>query len=111
MNEARLRAEPTWRYVGALSIESFESKGISPGVHLTLTTAQETLSVHLGPEWYISGQDTRLAPGDSIEVTGSRITFEGKPVIIASKITKGAEVLLLRDDAGFPAWVDWRRHK
>jgi hypothetical protein len=95
-----------------VSVDTFvPSKGMSPGVHVTIKTAQETLSVHLGPEWYISGQDLKIAPGDSVEVKGSRITFDGKPAIIAAQITKGTEVLLLRDDAGFPAWAGWRRRK
>jgi hypothetical protein len=86
-------------------------KGMSPGVHLTVKTAQETLSVHLGPEWYISGQDIKIAPGDVVEIEGSRVTFDGKPAIIAAQITKGADVLVLRDAEGFPAWAGWRRRQ
>ena len=94
-----------------VSVDTFVPiHAMSPGVHVTLKTTQETLSVHLGPEWYISGQDTKIAPGDSVEVKGSRVTFDGNPAIIAAQITKGAEVLLLRDDRGFPAWAGWRRH-
>jgi hypothetical protein len=63
----------------------------------------------LGPEWYIAAQDARIDPKDSIEVRGSRITFEGKPAIIAARIKKGAEELVLRGDRGFPAWAGWRR--
>jgi hypothetical protein len=93
-----------------LSVDTFmPSKGMSPGVHLTLKTVEGNVSVHLGPEWYISSQDTRVGKGDKIEVRGSRITFEGKPAIIAAQITKGNEVLRLRDDNGFPAWAGWRR--
>lgn len=95
-----------------VSVDAFvPNKGMSPGVHVTIKTAQETLSVHLGPEWYISGQDMKIVPGDSVEVKGSRITFDGKPAIIAAQITKGADVLVLRDDSGFPAWAGWRRRK
>ncbi|HEU4344281.1 MAG TPA: hypothetical protein VFU31_22205 [Candidatus Binatia bacterium] len=46
---------------------------------------------------------------DRVEVKGARITFEGKPAIIASEVKKGDEVLRLRDDAGFPVWAGWRR--
>jgi hypothetical protein len=94
-----------------VAVDTFVSKGMSPGVHVTLKTAAETLSVHLGPEWYISGQDTKVVPGDTLEVKGSRITFEGEPAIIAAQVTKGTEVLVLRDDDGFPAWAGWRRRK
>jgi hypothetical protein len=95
-----------------VSVDTFiPAKGMSAGVHLTLKTAAETVSVHVGPEWYISGQDTKIAAGDSIEVKGSRITFDTKPAIIAAQITKGEETLRLRDDDGFPLWAGWRRRK
>ena len=38
-----------------------------------------------------------IAPGDKVEVTGSRITYEGKPTIIAAEVKKGGQVLKLRD--------------
>jgi hypothetical protein len=43
-----------------------------------------------------------------VEVKGSRITFEGKPAIIAAEIKKGEETLKLRDENGFPVWSGWR---
>lgn len=86
------------------------TKGMSYGVHLTLKTDKETVSVHLGPGWYIENQDIKIEPKDKIKVKGSRITFEGKPVIIAAQVTKGKEILELRDENGFPFWSGWRRH-
>lgn len=94
-----------------LAVESFATTGMSPGVHVTLRAAQETLSVHLGPEWYISTQDTTIEPGDTIEVTGSRATVDGKPVVIAAEVVKGDQLLRLRDDRGFPAWAGWRHRE
>lgn len=94
-----------------ISIDQTTSmKGMSSaGVHLELKTGQETISVHLGPAWFIENQDTKISPKDQIEVKGSRITFEGKPAIIAAQVKKGNEVLNLRDDNGFPLWSGWRR--
>lgn len=84
-------------------------KGMGYGVHVTIETDKETVSVHLGPGWYIENQDTRIEPKDTVEVTGSRITLEGKPVIIAAEVKKGDEVLKLRDEKGFPLWSGWRQ--
>jgi len=84
-------------------------KGMSYGVHLLVKADRETLSVHLGPAWYVENQDIKIEPKDKIEVVGSRITFEGKPAIIASEVRKGNEVLKLRDKNGFPFWSGWRR--
>lgn len=84
-------------------------KGMHYGVHTVVKTDKETISVHLGPGWYIENQDVKIAPKDRIEVKGSRITFEGKPAIIAAELKKGDEVLMLRDGSGFPVWSGWRR--
>ncbi len=78
---------------------------MSYGVHLTLKTEKETVPIHLGPGWYLEKQALTLAPGDKVEVTGSRITYQGKPVIIAAEVKKGGQVLKLRDAAGVPAWA------
>jgi len=82
---------------------------MSAGVHMTLKTDKETISVQLGPSWYIENQDVKIEAKDKVEVKGSRITFDGKPAIIAAEVKKGDEVLKLRDDNGFPLWSGWRR--
>jgi hypothetical protein len=84
-------------------------KGMTYGVHLILKTDKETISVHLGPGWYIENQDVKIAPKDRIEVKGSRITFEGELALIAAEIKRGDDVLVLRDTSGFPVWSGWRR--
>ena len=85
------------------------AKGMTGGVHMLVKTDKETVSVHLGPSWYIENQDVKIEPKDKVEVKGSRVTFGGKPALIASEVRKGNEVLTLRDEAGFPAWMAWRR--
>jgi hypothetical protein len=91
-------------------IESFTpAKGMGAGVHLLLKTDKETISVHLGPAWFIESQDLKIEKKDRIVVRGSRIIFQRKPAIIAAEVTKGNEVLRLRDDAGVPVWSGWRR--
>jgi len=85
------------------------AKGMSGGVHMNVKTDKETISVHLGPSWFLENQDVKIAAKDKVEVKGSRISFGGKPAIIAAEVKKGDEVLKLRDDAGFPVWSGWRR--
>jgi hypothetical protein len=86
-------------------------KGMHRAVSLILKTEKETIPVHLGPEWYIERLDTKILKGDSIEVRGSRISFNGKPIIIAAEIKKekGEHIIVLRDDAGIPVWAGWRK--
>jgi hypothetical protein len=81
------------------------NKNMSYGVHLILKTDKETIPVHLGPGWYMEKQGADFAAGDKVEVTGSRITYQGKPAIIAAKVKKGDQVLKLRDASGVPGWT------
>ncbi len=74
------------------------------GVHLMLKTAAETIPVDLGPAWFWKKQKMQVATGDTISVTGSRVTIDGKPTIIAAEIKKGDEILKLRDTSGVPVW-------
>ncbi len=79
-------------------------RGGGYGIHLIVKSEREELAVHLGPSWYLDKHGLKITPGDRIEVRGSRITFQGKPAIIAAEVKKGNESLKLRDDDGLPAW-------
>ncbi len=93
-----------------LSVEMITPiKVMSYGVQLTLQADTETISIHLGPGWYIENQDIKIVPRDKIEIKGSRITFEDKPVIIATEVIKDEDVLVLRDATGCPVWSGWKR--
>lgn len=83
------------------------AQGMPPGVRFTLKTDKEVISVYLGPQWYLDDEDFEVEPRDTIEVKGSRITYEGKPAMVAAVIFKGDRVLKLRDDNGFPVWSPW----
>jgi len=92
------------------SVEHFTpAKGVSYGVHAIVKTERETIPVHLGPGWFLENQDTLVAAGDALEVKGSRITYEGRPAIVAAAVTRGDDVLTLRDARGIPVWSGWRR--
>jgi hypothetical protein len=84
-------------------------KGMYAGVHLLVKTEKETISVHLGPQWYLENQDFKIDPKEKVEIKGSRITFQGKPALIAAEVKKGDEILKLRDESGFPVWSGSRR--
>jgi hypothetical protein len=93
-----------------INIEKFAPmKGMRGGIHLLLKTEKETIPIHLGPEWFIERQDTKIEKGDRLEIKGSRVTLGGKPAIIAAEVKKGESVLILRDSTGVPVWSGWRR--
>ena len=59
-------------------------------VLLKLKTEKETVTIYLGPEWYLEKQKTKLSPGDYIQVRGSRVTLENMTMILPNEITKGS---------------------
>jgi hypothetical protein len=72
--------------------------------YLTLRTEKEKIKVFLGPSLYVDKLPVQIKVLDKIQVTGSRITWEGKPVILAAEVKRGDQVLKLRDPNGKPAW-------
>lgn len=91
------------------SVEQISGRrGRGTGVVLSLKTGTETLSVHLGPSWYINKQDAKFAAGDVVEITGARAARSGQDIFIAAEIKKGNETLKLRDENGVPLWAGWR---
>jgi hypothetical protein len=42
--------------------------------------------------------------GDEIEVTGSKVKFNGTDTILAREITRGQDSFVFRDENGKPVW-------
>lgn len=80
---------------------------MNEGLAALVKTEKETVTVHLGPTWYLERLDEKIAKGDQVEVKGVRATVAGKPVILAAEVKKGDKVLVLRDAAGVPVWAGW----
>jgi hypothetical protein len=88
-----------------LSIEKITSaKKRGYWIDLMLQTGSGTIAVELGPAWYIDKQTPRIEANDMITVIGSRVTMDGRPVIVAADITRGNELVKLRDNNGTPVW-------
>jgi hypothetical protein len=54
------------------------------GVHLK--TDQGGLMVHLGPGWYLDEKKFAVKIGDTVEVTGSKVTLNQQPALIAREV-------------------------
>mgnify|MGYP001057387072 CR=1 FL=1 len=74
------------------------------GIHVTLKGDKGTIDVHLGPADYLD-KKIKIAKGDVISVTGSRVTYDGVAAIIAREIDKGGVKVQLRKDDGTPLWA------
>jgi hypothetical protein len=75
------------------------------GVHVMLKTSSETILVHLAPEGFLKMLDFIATKGDSMEVTGCKITGDFGPEILAREVVSGNNSLTLRDKKGVPAWA------
>lgn len=74
------------------------------GTHLVVRFEAGALTVHVGPSPYLVQQGFTFAQGDLIEVTGSRVKFEGLDVLVGREIRQGDRRLTLRNRQGIPAW-------
>ena len=74
------------------------------GVRLLLQADATTYYVYLGPIRFQQKNDLMLNEGQEIEVRGSVVKGEDKPVIIASEITEGNRSVIFRDANGKPQW-------
>jgi hypothetical protein len=86
-------------------------KRMNRGIAIVVKTEKETITVHLGPSWYMEHLDAKIVKGDQVEVKGVRTTLAGKPVVIAAEVKKGDNVLILRDSSGIPVWAGWGKKR
>jgi len=78
--------------------------------YLTLRTETGKIKVFLGPSLYVDKLPVKIKVLDKIQVIGSKITWEGKPVILAAEVKKGDQVLKLRETNGTPVWIGYGRN-
>jgi hypothetical protein len=80
---------------------------MEPGLHGT----KEVLQVYLGPAFYIIGSEEAepFKIGDQVIVSGSEVTVNGEPLMIAMTVKRGNQVLRLRDKDGNPGWIGWKK--
>jgi hypothetical protein len=74
------------------------------GTHLLLRTEDATYTVLVGPTRFMREKSFQFAKDDQIEVTGSKVQYNGTQALIAREIKKGGKVLTLRNENGIPEW-------
>ncbi len=84
------------------------------GLQMRLTVfidKKEILPVYLGPAYYLVGpwQAKHIKLGAEVTVSGSLVKVKDEPLMIAVTVKQGNAVLRLRDQAGIPAWIGWKK--
>lgn len=91
-------------------VETFTpQKGMTVGTRLIANTNDKIVVIHLGPVWFINNQEIQVEKGDTLEIVGSLIEYEGEEVIVAKTVQHGEDILTLRNDFGRPVWAGWMR--
>lgn len=81
------------------------SRGRMAGTHLSVKTTEGLTTVALGPSSFIASSGFSFAKGDTVEITGSKVSMGGKEWIIAREVVKEGKTLTLRDKDGNPKWA------
>lgn len=75
------------------------------GSHVVLKLGDgKTIEVHLAATKFVKMYELAFNKGDEIEVTGSKVTFEGVETILAREVKRGNDTFVFRDKQGNPVW-------
>lgn len=107
---AAFNAETVVTFEGVIeSVGTFHPvEGAAAGYRLRVKRADtnETITVYAGPRSYVNAQGLSYNYGDKLTVTGSKTEWEGRSVILATKIVSGDKTIELRTEAGEPKWKE-----
>jgi len=76
--------------------------------HLLVKNGEEMVDVTLCPKSFLDDMGVTFSKGDAVDLTISKIKFEGADLVLAREVTRGDDKLILRDDKGVPVW-NWKR--
>jgi ribosomal protein S1 len=79
------------------------SGGLGSHVILKLEDGS-TIEVHLATKKFVDEYELVFNVGDQLEVTGSKVVFEGVDTIFAREVKRGNDVYVFRDKNGKPVW-------
>lgn len=82
------------------------SRGPGSEISVILAIGADSITAMLAPADFLASRLITLGLGDVVEIAGSKVMMGGRPVLIATEITKGNAAAVLRDKAtGAPAWL------
>lgn len=57
-------------------------------------------TVYLGPAGYLRRKGMQIEPGDVVSVVGSQVVVNGREMVLAREVMRGADVLKIRQETG-----------
>jgi hypothetical protein len=74
------------------------------GSHFTIKVDGKLMEVHIAPTKFVKSYEVAFQKGDTVEITGMKVVFEGGDAILAREIKRGNDDFLFRDPQGKPIW-------
>ncbi|MBZ5504954.1 MAG: hypothetical protein LAO78_05635 [Acidobacteriia bacterium] len=74
------------------------------GSHITVKADGGDIEVHLAPASFMKQYEIAIRKNEKVTIFGSRITFDGKPALIARSVVVGRDTFNFRDPKGRPLW-------
>ena len=75
------------------------------GAHVVLKMADgKAIEVHLATTKFVKSYELAFSKGDQLEVTGTKVKFEGVDTIFAREVKRGGDTFVFRDKDGKPIW-------
>jgi hypothetical protein len=93
------------QFEGVVSEVRQVSSGPLQGIYLTVKTKSESVDLYLGPAEFIKLFDVQFKNGNGVEVTGSKVKFEGRDLVLGREVRLGKTTLVLRGAKGAPNWM------
>lgn len=81
------------------------AEGPLDGVYLNVKTKAESLELYLAPVQFVKMLDVPLKTGDTVEVTGSKVNYNSKALILTRELKVGKTGFEFRDKTGSPNWL------
>jgi len=78
--------------------------GGKPVAYLILKNGQDKTQVFICPKTFLDDMGVKFAPGDDVQVTGSKVKLGGNDVILAREVVKSGDTLTVRFNDGKPVW-------
>ncbi len=73
-------------------------------IQIVVKDSAGSINASVGPTSYLDDQKVAFKVGDTVEVTGSKVQFNGNDVILSAQIKDNGKTVVLRDENGRPVW-------
>jgi len=75
------------------------------GINLTVKVNGETIRAYVAPVAFVKLFSVTFKKNDVLEITGSKVRFEGSDLILTRELTRFQTDMILRDQSGRPFWL------